>query len=100
MFEDRNGALEKVEVKPEPLEHPPFELQLLNFTQAVRGEAPALNNADQAVALMEMIDAIYASSDLGRRGPDFEPGNCQKKSGLIHLRWLPATNKCYKSNLL
>jgi predicted dehydrogenase len=69
MFEDRTGALEKVELKPEPLAHPPFELQLLNFTQAISGEAEALNNADQAVALMEMIDAIYASSRLGREVP-------------------------------
>ena len=69
MFEDREGALEKMDLKPEVPAHPPFELQLLNFTQAVRGEAPAINNADQAVALMEMIDAIYASSELGREVP-------------------------------
>ena len=33
------------------------------------GEAEAVNNADQAVALMEMIDGIYASSELGREVP-------------------------------
>lgn len=33
---------------------------------AIRGEASAINDADQAVALMEMLDAIYASRALGR----------------------------------
>jgi predicted dehydrogenase len=46
-----------------------FELQLENFLQAIAGDAPAVNNADQAVALMEMIDGIYASSELGREVP-------------------------------
>ncbi len=69
MFEDRGGALEKVELQAKPLPHPPFSLQLLNFCQAIRGEAEAVNNGDQALALMEMIDAIYSSSELGREVP-------------------------------
>jgi predicted dehydrogenase len=69
MFEDRKGELVKVDLKPETTTRSPFELQLQNFVEAVRGEAKAVNDADQAVALMEMIDAIYASSELGREVP-------------------------------
>ena len=46
-----------------------FEMQLQNFAAAVRGEAPAVNNAEQALELMEMIDGIYASNELGREVP-------------------------------
>ncbi len=69
MFEDRDGELAKVDLQPESTTQSPFELQLQNFVQAVLGEGEAVNNADQAVALMEMIDAIYASSELGREVP-------------------------------
>ena len=69
MFEDQKGELVKVDLKPETTARSPFELQLQNFVEAVRGEAKAVNDADQAVALMEMIDAIYASSELGREVP-------------------------------
>jgi predicted dehydrogenase len=46
-----------------------FEMQLRNFAAAIRGQAPATNNAEQAFELMEMIDGIYASSELGREVP-------------------------------
>jgi len=46
-----------------------FEMQLRNFADAIRGQAPAINNAEQAFELMEMIDGIYASSELGREVP-------------------------------
>jgi len=36
---------------------------------AIGGQTPAINNAEQAVELMEMIDGIYASSELGREVP-------------------------------
>jgi predicted dehydrogenase len=44
-------------------------MQLRNFGAAIRGQTPAMNNAEQAVELMEMIDGIYASSELGREVP-------------------------------
>jgi predicted dehydrogenase len=40
-----------------------------NFLESIRGEAKPTNSADQAVALMEMIDGIYASSEIGREVP-------------------------------
>ena len=52
-----------------PDETDSFELQLRNFLDAVSGRAEAINNADQAVKLMEMLDAIYASSVSGREVP-------------------------------
>jgi predicted dehydrogenase len=68
LFEDQNGALETI-----PLELPDsadsFELQLRNFVEAVRGREEAINNAEQAFELMEMLDAIYASSTTGREVP-------------------------------
>jgi predicted dehydrogenase len=69
LFEDRQGALLAVPLEAVEDERNGFELQLRNFIDAVRGEAIAVNNADQAVALMEMLDGIYASSDLGREVP-------------------------------
>jgi predicted dehydrogenase len=67
-FEDQNGALVTV-----PLELPDdadsFELQLRNFIDAIAGRAVPRNSAAQAVQLMEMLDAIYASSALGREVP-------------------------------
>lgn len=69
LFEDRDGDLVSVPLEAGEDEPNGFELQLRNFLQAIAGEAKAVNNADQAVALMEMLDAIYASSELGREVP-------------------------------
>ncbi len=69
LFEDRDGELINVPLEAERGEANGFELQLRNFLESVRGEAKAINDADQAVALMEMIDGIYASSELGREVP-------------------------------
>jgi len=66
LFEDRDGALIDVPLEVNDSEPGGFELQLRNFVEAIRGESEPVNNADQAVALMEMIDGIYASSQLGR----------------------------------
>jgi predicted dehydrogenase len=68
LFEDRSGVLETVAVEV-PDEKDSFELQLRNFVDAVQGRAEPINNAEQAYELMEMIDAIYASSRLGREVP-------------------------------
>lgn len=43
-----------------------FELQMENFIAAIVGRAAPINNAEQAVYLMEMLDAIYLSSSTGR----------------------------------
>jgi predicted dehydrogenase len=67
-FEDQNGALETVPVEL-PDDADSFELQLRNFIEAISGRAEAINNATQAVELMEMLDAIYASSASGREVP-------------------------------
>jgi predicted dehydrogenase len=42
---------------------------LRNFAGAIRGQNEPMNNAEQALELMEMIDGIYASSQLGREVP-------------------------------
>ena len=69
LFEDQNGTLVTVPLKAADNEPDGFSLQLRNFLEAIEGKADPVNNADQAVALMEMIDGIYASSDLGREVP-------------------------------
>lgn len=68
LFEDRHGALETVAIDL-PDEADSFELQLRNFLDAIAGRAAAINSATQALQLMEMLDAIYASSSLGREVP-------------------------------
>jgi predicted dehydrogenase len=69
LFEDQEGKLVTVSLKAKPDDGSGFTLQLENFLNAVRGVAKPINDADQAVALMEMIDGIYASSELGREVP-------------------------------
>jgi len=69
VFEDQGGALVDVPLEAKDDEPSGFELQLRNFIESIRGEAEPVNNADQAVALMEMIEGIYASSELGREVP-------------------------------
>jgi predicted dehydrogenase len=68
LFEDQNGALVTVPIEP-PDETDSFELQLRNFLDAIAGRAEAVNNAEQAVRLMEMLDAIYVSSTSQREVP-------------------------------
>ena len=68
LFEDREGVLETVPIEL-PDDADSFELQLRNFLDAINGHAAAVNDATQALQLMEMLDAIYASSSLGREVP-------------------------------
>lgn len=69
LFEDQDGKLVTVPLKVGEGEAHGFQFQLENFLEAIRGTAAPVNNADQAVALMEMLDAIYASSLSGREVP-------------------------------
>jgi predicted dehydrogenase len=68
LFRDENGKL-----VDEPLEADEkadsFTLQLRNFLDAISGTAEPINNARQAVYLMEMLDAIYLSGKTGREVP-------------------------------
>jgi predicted dehydrogenase len=68
LFEDQNGKLETVAIES-PYTENSFEMQLRDFAGAIRGQNEPMNNAEQAFQLMEMIDAIYASSELGREVP-------------------------------
>jgi len=69
LFEDRQGEIAALPLEAAPHEPSGFAAQLQNFIDAARGEAVPVNGADQAVALMEMVDAIYASSATGRELP-------------------------------
>ena len=68
LFEDRAGTLVTVPIEITD-NADSFELQLRNFVEAIQGRAEPVNNAEQALELMEMLDAIYASSYLGREVP-------------------------------
>lgn len=68
LFEDQNGKLVTLPLDVRYSENG-FEMQLRNFIDAIAGVAPPANNAEQALELMEMIDGIYASSELGREVP-------------------------------
>ena len=69
LFEDQNGKLVSVPLDAPEDERSGFALQLANFLDAIEGRAAPVNNVDQAVELMEIIDGIYSSSDLGREVP-------------------------------
>ncbi len=69
LFEDQNGKLAKVPLDAEEDERGGFVLQLSNFLDAIAGRAAPVNNVDQAVELMEIIDGVYNSSELGREVP-------------------------------
>jgi predicted dehydrogenase len=69
LFEDQNGKLVTVPLPAKEDEPSGFTLQLENFLDAIAGRAKPVNNVEQAVELMEMIDGIYSSSDLGREIP-------------------------------
>ncbi|MFL6567744.1 MAG: Gfo/Idh/MocA family protein [Chthoniobacterales bacterium] len=66
LFEDQNGTIVPVSLEAAENEPGGFELQLRNFLDAINGAAAPINDAGQAVELMEMIDGVYASSELGR----------------------------------
>lgn len=68
LFQDVNGELVDKALKPADTADS-FELQMQNFVDAIRGVAAPINNAQQAVYLMEMLDAIYLSSSSQREVP-------------------------------
>lgn len=69
LFEDQGGKLVTIPLRVEADPRGGFQLQVRNFLDAINGTAKPVNSADQAVELMEMIDGIYNSSDLGREVP-------------------------------
>jgi predicted dehydrogenase len=69
LFEDREGTITPVPLEAAEDEPGGFELQLRNFLDSINGSAEPINNAEQAVELMEIIDGVYASSELGREVP-------------------------------
>ncbi len=68
LFRDENGKLIDEALTP-PDDADSFELQMENFVEAIAGRAAPTNTAEEAVYLMEMLDAIYLSSSTGREVP-------------------------------
>jgi predicted dehydrogenase len=71
LFEDKGGELVRSELpvadlRGDPLRAHEFAEQGKNFLRCIHGEEPAVNSSSQAVQLMEMLDAIYRSSQLGK----------------------------------
>jgi len=64
LFEDVEGRLVDSRLEAEPGSN--FAGQMTNFIQAIREGVPAVNSADQAVHLMEMLEGIYHSSEISR----------------------------------
>jgi predicted dehydrogenase len=70
-FEEQQGVPAKVEVAVQDvrgaaLREYEFRDQASNFLRCLRGEEAAVNSSSQAIQLMEMLDAIYRSSQLGK----------------------------------
>ncbi|MDQ3198489.1 MAG: Gfo/Idh/MocA family oxidoreductase [Verrucomicrobiota bacterium] len=68
LFQDVDGKLVDKALEPRD-QGDPFELQMRNFVDSICGLAAPINSAQQAVYLMEMLDAIYLSSSTGREVP-------------------------------
>ena len=68
LFKDVGGKLVDEALKPAD-DADAFTLQMKNFVDAIAGRAAPLNNAEQALYLMEMLDAIYLSSSTSREVP-------------------------------
>ena len=70
-FEDQDGDLVERKIKVEDLRGDAlrayeFAEQDRNFLLSIRGDEPAVNSSSQAIQLMEILDAIYRSSQLGK----------------------------------
>jgi predicted dehydrogenase len=73
-FEDQRGELVKTDLpvqdlRGDPLRAYEFAEQDKNFLRCVRGEESAINSSSQAVQLMQILDAIYQSSQSGKEVP-------------------------------
>src|SRR5262249_3057388 len=68
LFRDQAGKLVDEPLQPND-DKDSFELQMQNFVDAILGRAAPMNDSQQAVYLMEMLDAIYLSSAAGREVP-------------------------------
>jgi predicted dehydrogenase len=71
LFEDKEGTLVKSnlpvnDLRGDPLRAYEFAEQDKNFLRCVRGEESTVNSSSQAIQLMEILDAIYRSSQLGK----------------------------------
>ena len=74
LFEDKEGELVKIELplddlRGDPLRAYEFVQQDENFLRCIRGEESAVNSSSQAVQLMQLLDAIYRSSQSGKEVP-------------------------------
>jgi predicted dehydrogenase len=70
-FEDEDGNLVErdlpvKDLRGDALRTYEFTEQARNFLLSIRGDEPAVNSSSQAVQLMEILDAIYRSSQLGK----------------------------------
>ncbi len=68
LFQDVDGKLVDHALEPADAADS-FALQMQNFIDAIAGREAPLNDAEQALYLMEMLDAIYLSSSTGREVP-------------------------------
>jgi len=68
LFEDQDGDLVTVPLETDATIKP-FTRQMENFLAAVQGKEEPVNSAQQAVYLMEMLDAIYLSSEKKQEIP-------------------------------
>lgn len=68
LFQDVNGKLIDKALYPGD-NADSFKLQMQNFVDSTRGTAPPINNAQQAVHLMKILDAVYLSISSRREVP-------------------------------
>jgi predicted dehydrogenase len=64
VVEDQAGKLVSVDVPLGERENN-FSPQMRNFLRSIRGQEAPINSSVQALKLMEILDAIYSSSQSG-----------------------------------
>jgi predicted dehydrogenase len=64
IFTDLDGTL--VDIEPQVSDGNAYYAQMRHFVAAVRGDEEPITTAEDGVAIMKMIDAVYRSADLGQ----------------------------------
>lgn len=64
LFTEEDGRI--VDVVPQYADNKAFEVESQRFMDVIQGKAEPVATADQGVAVMQVIDGIYASSAMGR----------------------------------
>ena len=64
IYQERDGV--QLDIKPELSDGDYFPSQIIHFVECIRTKKTPMMSAEQGVQLMQMLDAIYRSTETGR----------------------------------